>query len=478
MEKVGYKCMRTKNNLKTVFIAISRGFIVRNILRSGVLDKLKEKNYKIVIFFPYGKDENEKLALVKEFSNENVIVEFLPPDTDLDFRGIKGFFYRIFKSIAPYLVYSHSTWTYSRIGNMRKMNRSIFWSYLEKYTYGVLSHVHFLKHIARFIEMRIFYEPKYAQYFKKYNPNVVFAASVVSKQDIQFMKDAKRFGVKTVSMPKGWDNISKMLYRVAPDVLVVQNEIMKDDAIHIQRLHESHVKVCGFPQFDWYRHPEILMSRENLFSLLGLDSKKRLLFFGSEGVWAPNDDTIAATLSSLVAGSQGLVKECAVLIRPHFSDVHNKRFDKFKGLPNVRVDENFTLSNYFNDNWNPSLEETKLFVNCLYHSDVMITVASTLVLDAVAYDKPSIGIAYGVLYNPKTGKDVSEELYETDHFHAVMVTGAVDLVRTEKELVESINNALVNPEKKKNERENLLKNLCYRVDGNSSKRIVDVIDSV
>ena len=108
----------------------------------------------------------------------------------------------------------------------------------------------------------------------------------------------------------------------------------------------------------------------------------------------------------------------------------------------------------------------------------MITVASTLVLDAAAYDKPSIGIAYGVLYNPKTGKDVSEELYETDHFHAVMVTGAVDLVRTEKELVESINNALVNPEKKKNERENLLKNLCYRVDGNSSKRIVDVIDSV
>ena len=37
--------------MKTVFIVITRGFIVRNILRSGILELLKKKGYRIVVFF-------------------------------------------------------------------------------------------------------------------------------------------------------------------------------------------------------------------------------------------------------------------------------------------------------------------------------------------------------------------------------------------------------------------------------------------
>ena len=36
--------------MKTIFITITRGFIVKNVLRSGGLNELKKRGYRIVIF--------------------------------------------------------------------------------------------------------------------------------------------------------------------------------------------------------------------------------------------------------------------------------------------------------------------------------------------------------------------------------------------------------------------------------------------
>ena len=463
---------------KVAFIVISRGFIVRNILRSGVLDGLVKRGFKVILFFLNGDFENEKRALSAEFNSNDVTVEFLPPESDFNFGPVKNALYRLFKATAPYLVYSDTTWMYSRIGNERKLNRSIVWAYLERFLYRILSRIKFLKDLARFIEMRFFYKPIYAEYFRKYSPSVVFSTSIISKQDIQFLKEARQFKVPSVSMPKGWDNISKLLYRATPDHLIVQNEIMKADAMRLQHIPDSRISVCGFPQFDWYRKPELIWSREKLLSRIGLSTDRRLIFFGSEGAWAPTDDSVATNIINLMKEPGALVKPCSLLIRPHFSDVHNTRFEKFKNIPNVRLDDNFTLSYLFGDNWNPSHEETELFINCLYHADMMITVASTLVLDAAAYDKPSIGVAYEVLYSPTTGKDISEQLYETDHFRAVVQTGAIDLVRSNEELKKAINQILLNPDRNHTERQRLIREICFKIDGQSSERIATVIDRV
>jgi hypothetical protein len=458
------------NGSCTIFIVVARGFIVRNILRSGVLERLTQTGHRVVIFFPQEKGyEGKKLR--EEFTRPSVMVEFLPDASGLG-RLRRGL-YHFFKKMTPNLVYTQSTWTYSRIGNKRIMNRSTVWAYIERMIYRPLSAFHSLKTLARFLYLYLFYSPVYASYFEKYAPDLIFSTSIISKQDVQFMKEAKRRGVRTVSMPKGWDNISKMLYAILPDTLIVQNEIMRRDAIQYQRMPASHIAVCGFPQFDWYRRPEILMARETLMNTLGLSPDRRLIFFGSEGMWAPLDHVTAGTLAKFVNDPAALAYPCALLVRPHFSDIHDRRFESLRGIPNVVVDDNITLSNYFNDNWNPSAEETRLFVNCLYHSDLLVTSVSTLVLDGASVDKPLIAIAYGIIV--KGGRDVSTELYETDHFKAVLRTRAVDVVRSDDELRAAVNRALEHPDYKKAERERLIADLCFRVDGRSSERVVKVL---
>jgi CDP-glycerol glycerophosphotransferase (TagB/SpsB family) len=110
--------------------------------------------------------------------------------------------------------------------------------------------------------------------------------------------------------------------------------------------------------------------------------------------------------------------------------------------------------------------------------DVLINMASTLTLDACCFDKPVIAVSFGVLQDERTGKDLSYFLYEADHFQDVLNTGAVDLVRSENDLFQSIDAYLTHPERKKEERKKLLEKMCYKVDGQSSKRIADEILSM
>ncbi|MBI5401575.1 CDP-glycerol glycerophosphotransferase family protein [Candidatus Wolfebacteria bacterium] len=461
---------------KTIFIIVTRGFIVRNVLRSGVLGYLKDKNFKIVIFLLADRETEIPMYLKKEFTGENVEVVAVREMV----RGrLYQKIYRLFCKLSALLIYTESTWAYSQIGNVYNLSRNIFWAYLERALFSFFGRIKFLKRLVRFIDKNIFsgdYE-EYAKFFDAYHPDLVFSTSIISKVDIVFMKEARKRGVKTVSMTKGWDHMAKLLFRFVPDKLIVQNNNLKEIAIKHQLISKEKVATCGFPQFDWYRRREILLNREDFFRYLGLDPQKRLIFFGSEGHWAPNDDKIVDDLLDFIKAGK-LHKDCQLIVRPHFSDLKKNRFERFRGVSEIKVDDNITRSDFFNDTWDPSVEEVKLFVNSIYHSDMMVTVASTLALDACCLNKPVIVVAYNALFNPKTGEDISHILYETNHYGEVLNTGAVDLVKNKERLLDSVNNYLLHPEHKAEERQILLNKLCYRADGDSSYRIFKVIEEV
>jgi len=360
------------------------------------------------------------------------------------------------------------------MGNVKNKKRANWRAYLEKWMYKPFSYVTFFKYIARFVEQHVFRNNTYEKYFDKYNPSLVFSSSIVSTVDILFMKEARRRGIKTVSMPKGWDNIAKMFYKFVPDLLVVQNELMEEQVPRVQCFSKSSVVSVGFPQFDYYVDAPLL-SREEYCKLIGVDPKRKLIFFGSEGVWAPYDDAIVDILVKWL--DEGVYDEdTTIIIRPHYSDVYNNRFVRFENTPHVVLDPFFTLSNFFLDNWDPVRKDMEMFANLLHHSDVLITTTSTLTLDAACFDLPIINIAFGILY--KHGQDMSELFYKKDHYQWVLDTGAVDLVFNNKELLSSINKYFGDPSIDQAQRKNLVNKVCYRDDGKSCERIVNSIEKL
>jgi hypothetical protein len=444
---------------KTILIVVTKSFIIRNILRSGVLEHLKKSGARIVICLYDFRKQGLPEYLRKEFEDDQVVIEAITP-----FKKTK--FHRLFHLLTFLLVYSKN----NRRIRYIKYNKNPLGLFLEYLIFGLLSKVGFLKTVVRWIEKKMLPERVYGVYFDKYDPDVVFSTSIISSADAAFMKEAARRGIKTVSMPRGWDNVTTKFYWVIPDLFLVENEIMKRNAVKCQNMKPERIKVCGFPQFDWYRKPEILMDRETYFKLRGLDPNRKLILWGSTGAWTPEDRNACEPLIEAVNKKGVLVKPVSILIRSHFTNARGRIFDYLRGTPNVMVDDNFTFSDFFRDGCDPSVEEIKLFINTIYHADLVVTLCSTLSLDAFCFDKPVINTAFGGFYD-KDGRDVTAVLYTHDHYQPLLEIGAIDLVSTEKELIDSVNRYLEHPEYKREERKKALELLCYKVDGKSSERI-------
>ena len=57
--------------MKTIFITISRGSLIRNFLQTGVIQKILDKNFRVVILTPHY-DDSEAFA---DYQHENLVLE-------------------------------------------------------------------------------------------------------------------------------------------------------------------------------------------------------------------------------------------------------------------------------------------------------------------------------------------------------------------------------------------------------------------
>lgn len=454
--------------MKTVFITITRGFIVRNILRSGVLEHLLNSSYKVVIFVPLPKGKTEIPAyLTSEFTGPNLSIVGVPENVP---RG-----YSLFGRVGSFLLNTHSSRAYSQIGNDKKIGRNKYIKYIDWTVIAILSNIPFLKSFIRWIEGHFFLPKSYRTYFETYTPSVVFSTSVISKFDIFFMKEARRRGIPTVSMVKGWDNISKSLYRFVPDLFLVQNERMKKTAHELQGIPLEKIVVTGFPQFDWYKRPEILLSREEFMRSIGLDPTHKLIMHGSVGSWGPQEHIFINDVISCIETPGALPYESSLVIRPHFSNLGTHPLSVYGSNPRIHVDSAMSYSDFFIDHWDPDMENIRYFTNLIFHCDVLINFTSTLTLDAACADRPIINPQYGALIDPNSGEDITQLFYTTSHYRWVLETGAVTVVKNKEELLEALKEGLLQPEKKRSQRERLVRELCFKADGLSSKRIADAV---
>ena len=421
----------------------------------------------IVFYNPFGQPIPKYLT--DEFTGPRVIVESASAPK---YPLLKRKFYRIFCYLSDFLVYDYSNRLIRRVRN----NDNVVWFQLKRLFLQLSSRLNFLKKFIRFIDQFFFTSHFYTFLFDKYRPDIVFSTSIISSFDLEFLREARHRGLKTIAMPRGWDNVNTKLYRHAPDLLIVQNPEMRQQAIRIQNFPAARVKVTGFPQFDWYRRPNILLTREEFCRRTGLDPKRKIIFWGSSGRWTPVDGNIAQTIIAAVRSNK-LIAPTNLIIRPHFSDLATRRFDHLADGKTVFVDKNYTPSNFFWDGWDPNVTETIMFTNTIYHADVIISLCSTLVLDVLCFDKPIINTAYKSFYDAH-GHDVSHLLYSPTVYAPVLAEKAVDLVKSETELITSLNHYLRTPDYKHDNRLRARDRMCYQIDGQASQRIVDALMSL
>lgn len=442
---------------KTIFLVISQSLPARNILQTDVFKILKEKeDLRIIVFLPGDPPD----YYINELSGLNVVFEKIPPVYYSLFRR------KIFDPLLTNCLVSKTIATRILYGKRKEPPKPkmimlwLFWSNI----FGRMTGV---KRLLRVLEMKLYPETQTGCFFEKYNPDLVFITSMHAKVEIPFLKEARRRKVRNLLFSKSWDTYDMSLYRILPDEMAVQNEEFKQLTVDAQDIKERNIIAVGFPQFDIYFDFDKKAPPRDLFlSGLGLDPNKKVVFFGSGGMWGPYDESIAEDLYNFIKNENNH----SLIVRTHFADPNPERFDRFKSLPDVYFDNKHRKNEMYHELGDQSKEDMEHLAKLLFFSDIVVGTVSTLSLDAACFDKPVICTASSRV---RGGRE--SHFHETGYYQKLLSTKGVKLVFTKEELLDAVENYLKNPELDGKEREILRNKLCYKVDGNSGKRLAGLI---
>jgi len=450
---------------KTIFVTISEGFIARNILRTDFLGKIKKNpGVRLVILTPGSRDKDFR----REFESQNVIIEDLPSNEYRAFRE------NLFNTLHSHLVFTETS--HIKLMDRIAKNRLVAFKYiLRKINSFFFGRFRFIRVLLSYLDRVLLPDRANKAVFEKYKPDLVFVPNLMVRRDFDVLKRALSMGIKTVGMPRSWDNLVKDIpMRVRPHKMVVWNEIMKDQAVHYQHYDKDDIYISGIPQFDIYEDTDRFSDRESFIRGIGGDPSKRVLLFAGAGRWTPNDPDIVKMIQGFI--SQGkLVEPCQLFVRPHFAwEKYIKPLTDLSYLEGVIVDTEWSQSDIFPDGWDPAYKDMMRLAESLYHADILITSFSTIVIDMAYFNKPIINIAFDG-YEKKKPRESMARWYSTRYYKDVVARNGTRMVRSEEELLEAINRYLQDPSHEKEGRKKLREQFCYKFDGKAGERVADYI---
>lgn len=450
--------------MKTIFITSFNPFISRNILETDVLRLLKQQmDWRIVIFVPdYKKD-----YFVKNFGSRNVLIEGVK-ELSVAKQDI------VFKYLAGSLIDTKTRWFHQR----RKLSndKNYFHYWFSCVLAKVFSKISLVIGLIRFFDFLFIEKDCFARYFSKYNPDLLFATDIFHNNDVHFLAEAKKHDVLTVGMVRSWDNITnKGLFRFKPDKLIVHNDIIKRETIKYENMKAKDIFISGMPQLDYY-FKESRLPKGEFFARIGFDPSCRLIFFSPLGKrFIDTDGQVLEILKEALA-QKLMPDDIRFLVRlpPNDDVVFN----------NFSPDSNFFIyktgipfkTDIFSD-WEVTKNEWLTLADSLYYSSLVVVYASSLIIDAAAFDKPIVLISFDGFKVKDKLNSVNRFVNYYDHTKNMLKTHCCTVARSKEELIEGINMYLRDTKLYQPGRARLFREQVYKFDGQSAARIAGFIIS-
>jgi CDP-glycerol glycerophosphotransferase (TagB/SpsB family) len=277
-----------------------------------------------------------------------------------------------------------------------------------------------------------------------------------------------------VAIDLSWDHFTTKtapLRRVAG--LSVWNNLMKREAMELHGYRDQQICVAGVPQFDLYADRARFASRDGFLQSIGADPTKRLVTLTTipPVLYRHHPEVIEAVLAAIDIGQLGAAQ---LLVRVHPRD-DLRQYDRFHGRSSVIIEKPFRETMVAEgSNVDPSLDDRLHLAKTLFHSDVIVNVASTIAIEAAIMDTPVVNIAFDGC-EQRDYLDSARRYYDYTHYLPIVQAGAVRIARSPDELVALVRGYLNDPALDTAERARAVEQLCYRVDGKSSERVAEFV---
>ncbi|SDH07319.1 hypothetical protein SAMN04487996_12813 [Dyadobacter soli] len=218
-----------------------------------------------------------------------------------------------------------------------------------------------------------------------YNFQTVISTSPLDLRENAIVNSLQMHGIPGISIIISWDNLtSKGVINTQSDRVLVWNNQMASEYHRFYAIFGDNavVRIAGIPRFDIYRRPPAQSLHFNNISKT--DRPSRLILFSTGAI--KHHSCQNYIIRDLLEYTENR-PDITILIRCHPGD-DARRYDCFRGIKNLHFFQPFGKSRI------PPVDYLEILHSQLSRCDVCLQVASTMLLDAAAANKPCISIAY------------------------------------------------------------------------------------
>lgn len=408
-----------------------------SLVHSGLLEKILSK-YRLVLLLPLG--YHRKKGLEEFFKGRDVEVRVFPSEPLKENR---------FAGIIKYMLYMKNR---KRISGFLKkhyeaMDRELMTSKKIKQNMVILLSHLFPERVLESALNRYFCLKDCDDLFAEYKPVLLATCHPGNFYcEGQLLRSAKKMSVPAFAIDTTWDMLdSGWLPKF--DKFFVWGEQMMTQALAWHNYRNDSVIISGPLRFDFYKHKEFFIDKKTFVKNLGLDPERKLVTIMASRSAEDEYFYINLIRHILEWEAKGLTKKRIQVVLREKPDIDLFKYKIFRNNPLVALDRPFSI------NGPASIikkEELANLMNLLKHSDIIISVYSTLVLEACYFDTPVITLNF----------DDSKWYVERDFVQYLFAGVGTWVARNCEELLEAINGYLENPRLKQEGRRRIRDELC------------------
>jgi CDP-glycerol:poly(glycerophosphate) glycerophosphotransferase len=281
---------------------------------------------------------------------------------------------------------------------------------------------------------------------------------------VPFIVGGRRYQLPVVGNIASWDHtVGKGIVAPGLQRYLVQNEVMRGDLSRYHGIEPDRIVVTGWPQTDVFHRRRPREDYDAALRAIGLDSSRALvLVMGNTPTNAPYEGRFVDRLVTWWHES-GAHERFSLLFRPHPRDREwRDRFAAALSREGVAVQE-------------PSFTDLEALAVLLQHGDVVVSNAGTILLDALANDRPAVCTLYDE--GAPAGESWARKNVSGEHYRPLFDSNAFYRATRFEELTTGIERALAQPGELAAERARVVRTVLGEVDGRAAERLADAIVS-
>jgi hypothetical protein len=455
-----------------ISIIISSGWALRNYIHSGLIKDLSEK-YKLSVFLP--EVENKINGDLISYDIECLkIANYKTP--------------KYFNFLHTILVQSHNknlNYWHQELVDLE----SSFLSPAKRVLYKILvifSKIFqnkFLHHLGKYFLFKILNKfsvvNHYCNIFKNIKPDLLLTGNPFNINEVFISTAAELQKIQSIASITSWDNLSYLGF-IFPKYseYIVWGDIMREELLLSDaKIKDSNIHNCSSIQFDFHFKSELLWDKEKTRSYLKINNNNQILLYTAGTFLTFPDESIFVDEFCKNILSNELGVPINIILRLHPND----NSDRFQFLEKkysfLIIQRPWGINKKYFWWFEPSIEEITLLSNTLILADINISAWSTAVIDSLIVDTPSICISFSPSKNSVSDRYFKNCINMT-HTKKLYDHGAIQVADNMKELFNAIKSYLKTPNQHKEQRFELVKNICGINYGASKKEYIYLISKI